>query len=272
MKFNKSLLTFIATAALILLSCSKVPSGVIGKEKMARIIADLSLAEAVVESDYRAFPTDSAKLLLKQSVFAKNRVTPEQVDSSLKWYGRNMDILVEVYDRAIEMTEEDLKLNALNSTTASPSKPSSIYATEGDSVDLWTAPHNRIFSANMPANISTFYTVTDRNWENGDIFTLAGKTHGAIMPLRFAITVEYKDGTREYVTSSPSGDGWQKLQLALDPDKSASMVYGYIMYSPQDKEIVALDSISLVRTRAGSQSGAIRNNVRTFASDYEHQH
>ena len=272
MNISKPLLTFIAAIALIAVSCSKIPSGILGKEKMARIIADLSIAEAVVESEYRTYSEDSTKLALKQSVFAKNHVTPEQVDTSLKWYGRNMDILVEVYDRAIEMTEEDLKQNAINASVSTPSKPASIYATEGDSVDLWTAPHNRIFAANMPANISTFYAVNDRNWQSGDIFTLAGKTPGALMPVLFAITVEYRDGTREYVTSAASGNGWERLRLALNPDKLASMVYGYIMYTPQSDEVVALDSISLIRTRAGSGSEMLRRNVKSFASDYEHHH
>ncbi|MDE6460442.1 MAG: DUF4296 domain-containing protein [Paramuribaculum sp.] len=272
MKISRPLLTIVVVIAIVVVSCSKIPSGILGKEKMARIIADLSIAEAVVESDYRTYAEDSTKLALKQSVFAKNHVTPEQVDTSLKWYGRNMDILVEVYDRAIEMTEEDLKQSALNSTTSSPSKPTSIYATEGDSVDLWTAPHSRVFAANMPANISTFYTVNDRNWQNGDIFTLAGKTHGAIRPVLFSITVEYKDGTKEYVTSSASGNGWERLRLPLNPDKAASMVYGYIMYTPDSNEVVALDSISLIRTRAGSGSENLRRKVSSFASDYEHLH
>ena len=64
MNISKPLLTFIAAIALIAVSCSKIPSGILGKEKMARIIADLSIAEAVVESEYRTYSEDSAKLAL----------------------------------------------------------------------------------------------------------------------------------------------------------------------------------------------------------------
>ena len=224
MKRLKSL-PAVFTIAIILAACSKTPSGVIGKEKMARIIADLSIAEAVVETDYRDFSSDSAKLVLKQSVLAKNKVTPQQMDSSLRWYGRNMDLLVEVYDRAIEMTQEDLKRNAINASATVHTKPSSVYATEGDSVDLWNARSNRLFAANMPANLSTFHLISDRNWQSGDIFTLSGKVIGAVNPLHFSITAEYQDGTKEYISSAADGSDWLHLKLPLNPDKTAATVY-----------------------------------------------
>ncbi|MDE5744556.1 MAG: DUF4296 domain-containing protein, partial [Paramuribaculum sp.] len=232
----------------------------------------LSIAEAVVETDYRDFSSDSAKLVLKQSVLAKNKVTPQQMDSSLRWYGRNMDLLVEVYDRAIEMTQEDLKRNAINASATVHTKPSSVYATEGDSVDLWNARSNRLFAANMPANLSTFHLISDRNWQSGDIFTLSGKVIGAVNPLHFSITAEYQDGTKEYISSAADGSDWLHLKLPLNPDKTAATVYGYILYTPQGSEVVALDSISLVRTRQNTQSEALRKSVNTFAKDYDHLH
>ena len=271
MKLPKSL-PAIFIIAITLTACSKTPSGVIGKEKMARIIADLSIAEAVVETDYRNFTSDTARLILKQSVLAKNKVTPQQMDSSLRWYGRNMDLLVEVYDRAIEMTQEDLKRNAIDASVPTHKQPSSIYATEGDSVDLWNARPNRLFAANMPTNLSTFHLTTDRNWQSGDIFTLSGKVIGAVNPLHFSITAEYQDGSREYISSSAYGSIWLRLKLPLNPDKTASTVYGYILYTPQGGEVVALDSISLVRTRQNPQAESLRKSVNTFAKDYDHRH
>lgn len=271
MKLRNGILLLIALVALFT-ACSKTPSGVIGKEKMARIIADLSIAEAVVESDYNAFPTDSDKLALKQSIYLRNKVTPEQVDTSLRWYGRNMDILVEVYDRAIEMTEHELKDAALSAASTPSAKSTSIYATEGDSVDLWTSQPNRVFAANMPTDISTFHIISDRNWQDGDIFTLSARATEPKNPLRLAITAEYQDGSREYVTSGLPGAGWHRLKIALNPDKKASMVYGYILYTPSENEVLAIDSISLVRTRVSPAAESIRRNVKSFASDYEHLH
>lgn len=271
MKLRKGIPLVIALVALFA-ACSKTPSGVIGKEKMARIIADLSIAEAVVESDYKAFPTDSDKLALKQSIYLRNKVTPEQVDTSLRWYGRNMDILVEVYERAIEMTEHDLRDAALSAASTPSTKSTSIYATEGDSVDLWTSQPNRVFAANMPTDISTFHIISDRNWQDGDIFTLSARATGPKSPVRLAIIAEYQDGTREYATSGLSAPGWHRLKIALNPEKKASMVYGYILYTPSGDEVVALDSISLVRTRVSPAAESIRRNVKSFASDYEHLH
>lgn len=259
-------------ALLLLIGCSKTPSGIIGKEKMARIIADLSIAEAIIETDSRSFPDDSSKIVLKQSIFAKNRVTPEQVDTSLRWYGRNMDILVEVYDRAIEMTEADMKKNALNSTPSISTAPRSIYATEGDSVNLWSGPAAQLFAAIMPANIITFSVSSDRNWEKGDIFVVSAKALGAVEPVQFVLTAEYQDGSREYVANTVTGSKWNHLKLPMDPEKAATSVHGYILYTPRADEVVALDSISLVKTRHLTGAPTPRHRVKSFATDYEHLH
>lgn len=124
----------------------------------------------------------------------------------------------------------------------------------------------------MPTDISTFHLISDRNWQNGDIFTLSARATEPKNPVRFAITAEYQDGTREYVTSGSPSSGWHRLKIALNPDKKASMIYGYILYTPAEDEVVALDSISLVRTRISPAAEGIRRNIKSFASDYEHHY
>ena len=96
----------------------------------------------------------------------------------------------------------------------------SIYATEGDSVDVWQGQKLRVFAANMPSDFTTFYLVNDRNWENGDVYTLSARISGmGDSPLRMSIAAEYPDGSRDYVTSDTKGNGWQHLDLPLKPDK-----------------------------------------------------
>lgn len=255
-------------AALAVYGCSSTPRGVIGKEKMARILADLNIAEGIVESDRRSYPTDSTKVLLRQSIYARHGVTTEQVDSSFKWYGYHMDKYIEVYDLAIELVENDIQTTTANAGTNRENTVNrSIYATEGDSVDVWGGQKLRIFAANMPTDIATFHIVSDRNWEKGDIYTLKARLTGSISPLTLSITAEYPDGTRDYVSSQSSGTGWHHLDLPLNPEKKASTVYGFISASPQGRDIMIADSIALVRRRAGSSS-APRSTVKELSSLY----
>lgn len=245
---------FIAAAAIC--ACSSSPRGIIGKEKMARILADLSIAEGIVEADRHTYSTDSARILLRQSIYARNGVTTEMVDSSMKWYGYHMDKYVEVYDLAIELVEKDIQTTTASAgATRQSSGTTSIYATEGDSVDVWQGQKLRVFAANMPSDFTTFYLVNDRNWENGDVYTLSARISGmGDSPLRMSIAAEYPDGSRDYVTSDTKSNGWQHLDLPLKSDKKASLVFGYIHSAPAGKDVVIADSISLIRRRAANVS------------------
>ena len=267
----KNLASYLIPVALLLCAaaCSSRPGGVLGKEKMAHVVADLSIADGIVESDPRSFPTDSVKLLFKQSIYKKHGVTPEEVDSSLRWYGYHMDKYLEVYDRAIEIVEENIATTTANAGAVKNTEPvNNIYATEGDSVDVWPGQRLRLFAANQPSDIIIFNVMSDRNWEAGDVYTLRTRTLGLRRPMRLELTAEYQDGTRDYVSTDLSGDGWQQIDLPLNPDKTASQVYGYISYTPVGGEYVIADSISLVRRRASAVTELMRADVRNFSSTY----
>lgn len=267
----KRLMPYLFAIALLLgaAGCSGRPGGVLGKEKMARVVADLTVADGIVESDPRSFPNDSVKLLFKQSIYKKHGVTPEEVDSSLRWYGYHMDKYLEVYDRAIEIVEENIATTTANAgAVKSTETVKNIYATEGDSVDVWTGQRLRLFAANQPSDIIIFNITSDRNWEAGDVYTLRTRATGIRRPMRLELTAEYQDGTRDYISADNSADGWQQLDLPLNPDKTASQVYGYISYTPGAGEYAIADSISLVRRRASAVTEPMRAAVKSFSSSY----
>ena len=83
--------------------CKKTPDWIIQPEEMAQLMADVHTAEAVVDYNYSSFPTDSTKQALKQSVFAAHGVSSEQVDTSLVWYGNNIEQYIKVYDRTLDI-------------------------------------------------------------------------------------------------------------------------------------------------------------------------
>ena len=59
---------------------------------MQGVLTDMLLAEAMVNVDYNAYKSDTMKLALYESVFRKHDITQAVYDSSLVWYGRNLDI------------------------------------------------------------------------------------------------------------------------------------------------------------------------------------
>lgn len=261
--FLIALLTLLSCC--IIVGCDRHPSGVLGKEDMARLMADIHRAEVVTETNTRTY-NDSMRRVLRQSIYAAHGVTSEQVDSSLSWYGYNMERYMEVYDRVIEILENDLTKAREQSAVANES--SDIHMTfEGDSVDVWTGERFRRWNRRQPADIIKFYIVPDNNSMNGDAYTLRSKLIGAMGPAEVTMVAEYADNRYDYLSVQFNGDGWHDARLPLDSEKMLKAVYGTITYRPQGTANAYIDSISLVRTRAGSNlDEEARRRLKRFAT------
>ena len=85
----------------LLAGCSKVPDGILSEKKMQAVQTDMQLAEAMISLDNKGFPDNAHKEALYQSIFRKYKITQAEYDSSLVWYGRNLDIYMKVYDRVL---------------------------------------------------------------------------------------------------------------------------------------------------------------------------
>lgn len=254
----------IILAAAMFTACSGRPGKVLGKEDMAQLMADINLAESVVENNQKNFPNDSTKQAFLQSIYAKHEVTSEEVDSSLSWYGYHIEKYLEVYDRTIEILEDRLTKQEELAGASVDGVQEITGEMEGDSVDVWPGIRFRRFSASMPSDNITFNLSNDRNWESGDVYTLRSKIMDNRGPLRYTIAVDYSDGKREYLSKSLSGDGWHEMRFVLDSAKIAQRVYGTITYESLRGEIVYIDSISLFRTRWGGHYRDQRNEIQSF--------
>lgn len=252
----------LAVAFAIVCSCSGVPDGVLDKEEMARLVADIHIGEGVVESNPSAFPNDSTKRALRQSIYARHGLTSDQADASFRWYGYNMEKYVEVYDRALEMLDEDMQFAQEQLGSSSPGAATTGYlALEGDSVDVWNDIRFRPFSPTLPSNLISFNLKSDPNWEKGDIYTFRSKMQGNSRTARLIVGINYADGTFDAYSRNVIGDGWHELRFALDSVKNAREVYGAFHYEAPEGEVAYIDSISLTRTRWRPGSTAGRDGV-----------
>lgn len=245
-------LLIVALLALTVLfgACEGVPDGVLDKERMARLMADLHIAEAVAEAHPENFPDDSTKRALKQSVYARHGLTTGQVEESYRWYGYHMDKYVEVYDRSIEMLNEDLKTAQERAGSDVLTTDGPQLSAEGDSVDVWNGIRVRRFSANMPSDMMTFNYITDPNWERGDVYTFRAKMIDNYAKGRLDIGIDYQDGSHEYMSSNLMGDGWHEVAFAVDSARTLRSIYGTFYYeSAPDGRIAYIDSVSFTRTR-----------------------
>lgn len=252
-QMNKVLMMLVL--GLLLGACSSTPDGIIPEEKMARLLADVHQAEGVVETERGYYSSDSMRRVLRKSVYERHGVTAEQVDSSMVWYGRNIEKYIDVYSRVIEILDERLlEANTLSAREGGEMAQASM-AVEGDSVDVWTTARQRRFYTLGANNYVTYRLNADNHWEPNDRFTLSFKALNPRSPVSVTLTAEYDNGSTEVVSRSVSQQGWSHISIDVEGEDLRSGIRGRhpralavaIGYTPDRDEQMYIDSISLVR-------------------------
>lgn len=251
----------IAVALIVLAACSRTPGYVIPEERMASLMADIYLGDAVVENDAKAFAGDSLRKVLLQSIYAKHGVTREQVDTSLYWYGHNIQKYMEMSRRTEDMLQA--RIDEAERAGGRAEKAPRRTSLDGDSVNIWTGLVSRRNSRELVSDFISFNISTDKNWERGDRYTLSVKGLNTHRMVTLNMAVDYNDGTTEYRWFTGSAEGMNRLLLVLDSAKVASTLYGTIHYAPAQDEVSYLDSITLVRTRGRNDNVRAREGQMT---------
>lgn len=255
--------------ALVIWCCNRVPDSVIQPEEMASLLADIHKGESVVESNAGKFPTDSAKRAFRQAIYKAHGVTTQQVDSSLRWYGYNMDKYIEVYDRAIELLNDEIA--QVSEQAGKSGESTNVYASmvmEGDSVDIWYENRYRVFTPALSNRIVTFLFNSEPNWENGDVYIFKAKTINNSNPATLTVAVDYADGSGESFGKELIGNGWHEVRFALDSARVAREIYGTIGYNVNDSEVAYVDSISFTRTRWNRSKAPARDIMKPFKNKH----
>lgn len=251
-------LALVALPTLMLGACSKTPSGVLPPEEMAALLADVYRGEAALEYNYDLYYNDSTRMVAKQSIFAAHGVTQADFDSSLTWYGHNIDQYIKVCDRAIEMLEEVNK-----SIPDGDANSLHLGAIPGDSAQVWPlASTSYRITPQTATRFLPFTLRRDTTWHTADNYTLAFKLLNLRSRVSATIAVDYEDGGTEYMSNTFSDDGWQRTSIELDTARQAKAIYGFIQFTPSQGENIFVDSISLVRTR-GDRALRFRYNNNT---------
>ena len=184
---------------LVTLSCRQTPDYVIQEDDMAELLADIQVANAVVELNLDYYNNDSLKKVVKQSVFARHNVTQEQFDTSLMWYGHNLDIYKDIYENVTNILEYRQK-----EVQQEARKAGQQLVATGDSVDIWNGSHNLLFDKRQNGEIIqlAFSLSSDNDSRPGDRYVWKLDAKNTRQPADLLIGIDYKDGTSEYQTKS----------------------------------------------------------------------
>lgn len=226
----------IMLSAILLCGCSKRPKGVLREGKMVSLMADLQLAEAYSNTAGMGNYNSDSRENLGKGVLAAHGVTQEEVDSTLAWYGRNMDDYTELFakvDKEIMsrrkklMKEEGSKDNINSADMLWPYQTHGVLSALGNS-DAW------ILSLESP------------DLSRGDVLEWSIRMSES-SAFTGVLGVEYADGTSDALSQMLSGKQKYELRLQTDTGKTVSRIYGTLRLKDSKQMPIYADSIMLRR-------------------------
>ena len=257
MRLSPTIIILLMIAAAIFTGCDSTPSGVINEKDMAHILADFSKAEILIEQKPDLFPDDSAKLLLKQSILKKYDADLAMYDSSLVWYGHNLNVFSKVHDKAIEILEKESN-NGKPVYTSAPgdnfalddqsNRTRRVFPNSGDSANMWKEPQQWILTKAMRDGYIKFDYVPDNDSHKGDKYALCFKMINSGNAITMLMAIDYMDGCTSYINRTAQANGWIENVIQGDTSRVVKRIYGFIRYKTRTLGITFIDSTYLLRT------------------------
>lgn len=220
---------------IVITACGGRPSYVIDEDDLVNLMADMQLAEAYSSSGIQGM-TPKERLDLGKAVLAAHGFTQEELDTTLAWYGRNVDeytLLFEKVDQKINKKRQKIKKE-----------------TGGDDVlkeefDLWKWGHHGIVS---PLGIADGWilSISEPDLEKGDRISWSLYLKDQVN-LNGLLGVEYSDGSSAAVSSTYNRKNKVQIDFQTDTAKTVSRIYGSLTVKDRKDLPLYADSIKVIR-------------------------
>ena len=226
-KFTLTIFLFLNVCAVIVLpGCNRRPKSILSEKEMVALLTDLQMAEAYYNTGGPSVNLDRNSLV--ESVLKKHGVSHTQLDSTLAYYGRNMDEYYMLYQKVEKnLKAENNRLEELDAAN-----------------DIWPYSH---YAAVFPNQLSEgiMFSMPASGVEPGNSLEWRLRLNTAV-PADGLLGVEYENGLTSYVKKSLSGDNALKMNIQTDTALVAKRIFGSISFSEPDRYVWA-DSIRLIR-------------------------
>lgn len=218
---------------LICLSCGKRPGNVLNEDEMIDLMVDMELAEAY-SSTQSSFNKNEDRLEMGQRVLAAHGVSGETLDTTLAWYGKNLD----EYSALFEKIDEEIN------------RRRAIYmdnpeAQEKSKLTLWPYSEHLVLTKQSGFKDFTF-DVESPQIEKGELIRFKFAIASA-SDLNGILGFEYTDGTGEAMSSNHKSNKQFEIELQSDTGKSIKRIYGIISFPNERDYPVYIDSLAIIR-------------------------
>ena len=235
-------------------SCSRVPKHIISEKKLRAVLYDMQIAEALVETKNEQFRTNDERQVVYNSVFAKHNISQALYDSSLVWYGKNMDLYMRIYKLVLKDVNE--KITALGDIKPDPISGD---ISAKDSVDIWIYNRNYTFSPVHVFNTLTFDIAPQTPYSSGSSYVLGVSVWGISPDFKHKPKIHLSAVMADTIISvnkDITADGYYETVVKTIATKQIRRVYGYITLNNAEAAYhrIYLDDINLMKYNYGSKA------------------
>ncbi|MCH5228484.1 MAG: DUF4296 domain-containing protein [Muribaculaceae bacterium] len=223
-------LSLILFSLFLLLSCSDRPRNVLPEKKMVNLLVDMELAEAYATTQLS--PSSKEKVELGKKVLELHGVSEETLDTTLAWYGRNMDEYSELFDKVDKEIQKRRELYTED-----------LHQPVKGMINIWPYPSHLILS-DLSGYDNISFSIPSPDIKKGDILKLSFFMPNAA-GLKSTFGVEYSDGNGEATVLNLSGKKNLEMELQSDSGKTVSRIFGTIHIKEKQALPLFIDSISI---------------------------
>lgn len=220
---------FLCCVSITFFSCGGRPSNVLDEDEMVDLMVDMELAEAYVAQ--QSSPNPDYRVEIGQRVLAAHGVSEETLDTTLAWYGRNIDD----YTSLFEKIDREIEIRRLKYTDQTVEK--------FDVNNLWSYSTHIVISPLSGSDVFTF-SLDNPEIEKGEIvkfsFYMANPTN-----VKGSIGVDYSDGSGETLQTNFSGKNKLEMLFQSDTVKQIARLYGAMLFKDRNSFPLYIDSISI---------------------------
>ena len=246
------LLPLLVLFMLALAACNDRPKEVLSRSKMEDVLYDYHLMQGVIDQLPLEERMEKAQEYIN-AVYEKHGITEAQFDSSITYYNRHTKDLYKIYtnlkERYTAANEEIQLVNGNNDMMA-------IYATGGDTTNLWNSTR-LIALRNKPLlNKESFTLLADTSFRQHDQFILTftpifikEQDDARDLNLHVGLSIMYDNGKHIGTTRTILGNSTQQLTLQASDREPIKRITGFFYYKGKStmRNICLINNISLVR-------------------------
>lgn len=221
----------VVVALLLGAGCNKRPKGVLSDDEMVGLIADMQIAEVYMQQHNSGYYNDSIRDSAVQWVLDKHGLSKADFDSTMTWYGRNIDDYLNLFGKV------DAELAKRQNRAIGETEKNLV------STDLWPYSRHILISENAPSNGLAF-SLPLNDIPKGERITwkmrLKGLSSGSVL-----LGVDYDNGMSSYTYQTQNGNSKIDLTLQTDTAYNVKRVFGYMRTKEDHSLPIWIDSIAL---------------------------